>query len=79
MRVDWREPVDMLFIDTDHTFDHTLMELKKYEPLTVKLVIMHDSVHTHAVREAAAEYFDSRPGYRIYEYVNNNGLLVIFR
>ena len=78
MKADWTEQVDMLFIDTDHTYSHTLAELQKYEPLTAKLVVMHDVVHDPPVKFAAMEYFAGK-NCRIYEYLNNNGLLVVFK
>ena len=79
----WRiDAIDMLFIDTDHEYNHTLAELMKFEPLVRPggIIAMHDSVHDPPVRRAAMDYFrDGKSDTRIYEYLNNNGLLVIFR
>jgi predicted O-methyltransferase YrrM len=81
MATEWIQPVDMLFVDTDHTFGHTLAELRKFEPFVSGhgVVVMHDSVHAPAVRDAAMHYFSGRTDVRIYEYINNNGLLVVCR
>jgi predicted O-methyltransferase YrrM len=39
---------DVLFIDTDHGYDHTLAELRRYVPLVAEggVVLMHDTLLT---------------------------------
>jgi predicted O-methyltransferase YrrM len=80
----WSDPIDHLFIDTSHEYDHTLSELQKFEPLVVGggVITMHDSVSCPPVKRAAYDYFRKRLADRsvwMMEYPNNNGLLVIFK
>lgn len=73
----WELPIDHLFIDTLHTYKHTLKELHKYEPYVSKggIISMHDLTSCIGVSRAAQEYF-SRRDVRIYQYFNCNGLIV---
>jgi predicted O-methyltransferase YrrM len=74
-------PIDHLFIDTSHTFDHTLSELRKYEPLvrTGGLITLHDTVSFPPVLKAIDSYVESRDDLHLYHYFNCNGLAVIFK
>jgi cephalosporin hydroxylase len=44
---------DILFIDTAHTYEHTLAELRRYVPVVAEggVVLMHDTLLTWAERE----------------------------
>ncbi len=77
MDIDWKEPVDMLFIDTSHAYDHTLAELRKFEPLARRFVIMHDTVSNPPVKQAINEYFQDRNDVKMVFKANCNGLAVI--
>ncbi len=81
LKIDWRRRIDHLFIDTYHTFDHTLEELKKYEPYVRRggIVTLHDIVTWPGVLQAAKKYAEKRPGLRLYKYFNNNGLAIIYK
>jgi predicted O-methyltransferase YrrM len=81
LAVQWNKAVDHLFIDTSHTLDHTMNELKKYEPYVRHggIITMHDSVACPEVKEAVLTYLRVRDGLRMYEYINNNGLIVLFK
>lgn len=80
-------PIDHLFIDSSHEYDATLEELKRLEPLVTTVITMHDSISVyhnderdrHDVRNAVFSYFRGREDVRMYEYLNNNGLFVIFK
>lgn len=52
-------PVDILFIDTSHTYEHTLAELRAYVPLVRPggLVLAHDTGSYPDVARALDEYF----------------------
>jgi predicted O-methyltransferase YrrM len=81
LELSWDAPIDHLFIDTSHTFEHTVEELKKFEPF-VKVggvVTLHDSVTYPEVRRAVLEYTSGRRDLRVYEFLNNNGLLAVFK
>jgi predicted O-methyltransferase YrrM len=77
----WDAPIDHLFIDTSHTFEHTVKELKKFEPFVKPggVITLHDSVTYPEVRRAVMEYAGGRSDLHIYEFLNNNGLLVVFK
>jgi len=81
LKVKWEKPIDLLFIDTSHTYDHTLNEMRKFEPHVRNggVIIMHDIVTYVEVLHAINEYLFNRIDLRLYTYFNNNGLAVIFK
>jgi predicted O-methyltransferase YrrM len=81
LNIQWEKPIDHLFIDTSHTFEHTLEELKKFEPYVRKggIIIMHDIVAYPEMMRAINNYIGNRTDLCIYKYFNNNGLAVIFK
>ena len=57
-------PYDIVFIDTSHTYDHTLAELKRFSPMVRPggYLIMHD-IDYPPVYEALIEFFcNNAPG-----------------
>lgn len=53
---------DVLFIDTDHTYDHTLAELRRFVPTVAEggVILMHDTLLTWDHREyRVAEALDT--------------------
>lgn len=44
-RYPWKRQVDVVWLDSDHTPDHLLIELKKYTPFAKHLVCGHDYGH----------------------------------
>ena len=81
LEVSWNRKIDFLFIDTSHTYEQTLKELVRFEPFVKSggIIAMHDSVLCPGVKKAVKEYAENKPNLRIYEYVNNNGLFLIFK
>ena len=79
--VEWDSPIDHLFVDTTHLYDQTLKELQKFEPHVKSggIITMHDIVLYPDVKKAIVNYFKGRSDFRLYEYINNNGLAVIFK
>lgn len=77
----WVQELDMLFIDTSHVYEHTVGELRKFEPWVRDggVIVMHDPISFPGVLRAATELVAGRPDLRLYKYVHNNGLLVIFK
>ena len=77
--LEWNEPIDHLFIDTSHTFDHTVAELEKFEPLVRKggVITMHDIILYPEVMSAINYYLKKRKELRLYKYFNNNGLAIL--
>ncbi len=81
LKVKWDKSIDHLFIDTSHMFEHTLKELQKYEPY-VKIggvITLHDIISFPEVMAAISNYTRNRRDLRVYNYLHNNGLTVIFK
>ena len=76
----WEIPIDYLHIDTDHTYDQVIQELKKYEPLVTHggFITFHD-IYIKGVSDAIEEYFKNRNDIKKIRYFNNNGLMIIFK
>jgi len=81
LQVKWEKPIDHLFIDTTHEFQHTLKELQKYEPYVREggIITLHDIILFPSVMKAINEHLRSRNDLRLYRYFHNNGLAVIFK
>ncbi len=49
MEVEWNKPVDFFFLDSGHTYDLTLAELRKYTPFVKSggFICMHDTGEYH--------------------------------
>ena len=79
LRVEWNQPIDHLFIDTSHTYEHTIAELTKYEPFvrSCGLITLHDIVSWPNVLSAITQYIHGRKDIKFYKYFNNNGLGVL--
>jgi len=47
--VEWNKPIDILFIDGDHTYEGVKSDYEKYEPFVKQggLIFMHDITHKH--------------------------------
>jgi predicted O-methyltransferase YrrM len=81
LQMNWNLNIDHLFIDTSHRYEHTLKELQKYEPLVRPggIITLHDIVSFPDVMLAILEYTRDRKDLRIYKFLHNNGLAVIFK
>ena len=81
LQVDWRLPIDFLFVDTSHAFEQTFKELERFEPHIVDggIIVMHDIVTYPTCHDAIMQYIDGRADLRLYRYLNNNGLAIIFK
>lgn len=81
LEVKWDRPIDHLFIDTVHTYEHAIGELKKYEHYVSRggLITLHDIVTWPGVTQAINVYLKTRTDLKQYRYFNNNGLAVIFK
>jgi cephalosporin hydroxylase len=80
MDFDINFPIDVLFIDSSHTYPHTLLELEKYSPwLTSRgVILMHDTVTCPPVARSIKEFLEKHPNeYSYFNYTNNHGLAVL--
>lgn len=79
--ITWKAPdsIDLLFIDTSHTYAQTLAELKKYEQFVKPggFIILHDINSFPPVAEAIHDHFAGRDDIVMYEWYNDDGLMVI--
>lgn len=78
--IEWKERIDFLYIDTSHTYDHTLKELQKYEPLVNSggVIVFHD-IFEIDVSNAIEKYFGERKDYQYIRYFNNNSLGIVLK
>lgn len=79
----WNKPIDHLFIDTIHTFDHTLMELREWGGWVKQggIITLHD-VYEDGVKsevwDAIEHYIEENPGkydFKVFEKSHGLGLL----
>ena len=79
--LDFNEPIDILFIDTSHTHEHTLFELEKFSPLVKPkgIIFLHDTMLSGAgVMSAIEEFLRRNPDkWKFNNYPNCNGLGVL--
>lgn len=77
--LNWHKPIDLLFIDTSHIYEHTLVELEKYVPC-VKIggiVILHDT-EVEGEMKAINDYIEKEKNLKwIENRINNHGLGVL--
>ncbi len=74
------EPTDLLFVDTDHTYDQCSKELKQHANKVKKYIIFHDTVlfGPNELLKAIDEFIKDNPNWVRHEvYSNNNGLTVL--
>lgn len=81
LEIKWERKIDFLFIDTSHTYEQTFCELSKFEPMVEVggIIVLHDSVSCSGVIQAIVDYIQGKPDLSVYEYLNNNGLCVVFK
>lgn len=80
LQIDWKEPIDHLFIDTSHTYDQTLAELQKFVKYVRPggIVSLHDIISHPEVLSAIQEYIKDKHNIKFYKYFNNSGLGILW-
>jgi hypothetical protein len=74
------EPTDLLFIDTNHTYEQCSKELKLHAHKVKKYLIFHDTATCSEVVKAINEFIEANKEWKIKEILtNNNGLTVLER
>jgi len=74
-KYEWDRQIDVLSIDSSHTYEDTKYEVERYWPLVKSggLILMHDyNVPTVGVKEAVDEYMNIHKEYTILETNNEN-------
>jgi hypothetical protein len=74
------EETDLLFIDTDHTYNQLSQELKIHGNKARKYIIFHDTVTFPDLNRAIDEFLLVNSHWKVlHHYVNNNGLKILER
>lgn len=74
------EETDLLFIDTNHTYDQCIKELKQHGKKVKKYLIFHDTTLCVELNKAINEYLELDKTWKIKEvFTNNNGLTILER
>jgi hypothetical protein len=74
------ENTDLLFIDTDHTYDQCSKELQMHAHKVRKYLIFHDTNLVKDLNRAISEFIEANKEWKIKEVLtNNNGLTVLER
>ena len=83
------EETDLLFLDTDHTYQQVSGELKLHGNKSRKYIIFHDTVSFGeggfqgdeiGIIKAIEEFLQQNPNWSLFEhYTNNNGLTILKR
>jgi len=78
--LEWDKEIDFLYIDTSHTYNHTMNELRKYEPLVNSggTIVFHD-IFEEEVSKAISDYFKNRKDFKYVRYFNNNSLGILLK
>lgn len=73
-------PHDLLFIDTEHTYEHLSRELARHAPQVSRTIALHDTTtFARELRPAIHELIASGPWRVAREWTNNNGLMILER
>ena len=81
--LEWSKELDLLFIDSDHTYQQLKNELIKFVPFVKRdgFIIIHDINHDlykDELNRAIYDYFIERKGeFEFYKFYHNSGLMVI--
>lgn len=75
------DPCDMIFFDTDHTYEQLSAELRLHGNKASKYLVFHDTVsYEKALMPAINEFLAANEHWEVKKhYRNNNGLLVLER
>lgn len=74
------QPIDLLFIDTLHTYGQMQAELAKYGPMVRSggWIVVHDYVAFPGLTQAIYEYVEkNKAKFHFYPFANQNGLALI--
>ena len=89
LEYEWNTPIDLLFIDTCHLYEHTLAELNKYCPYIkyTKHILLHDTLldgyptdvanGVFGVLKATKKFLSENPDWGFYETGVKCGLGVL--
>ena len=71
---------DLLFIDTEHTYEHLTTELTRHCNRVTRRIALHDTVFAPELLQAANDFVAENSEWQILQhYDNNNGLTILER
>jgi hypothetical protein len=74
------EETDLLFIDTEHTYEQCAKELKMHGHKVKKYLMFHDTTLCLELNKAIEEFLNNNTNWKIKEiFNNNNGLTILER
>lgn len=73
------DKTDLLFIDTDHTYEQLKAELKRHSDKVKKYIVLHDTVSCPEMLPAIDEWLEKGVWKLHAHYQNNNGVSVYSR
>ena len=72
------EQTDLLFIDTDHTYEQCSKELKMHGHKVNKYLMFHDTTLCVELNKAIEEFLKENQNWKVKEiFTNNNGLTIL--
>lgn len=71
------EQTDLLFIDTDHTYEHLKKELSLHHSKVNKYIICHDTIAFSNMFPAITEFLDQHKEWNVKEHLTNYPGLII--
>lgn len=66
------DPVDLLYIDTLHRYDHLIKELNLHGNKVKKYIVCHDTFAQKGLHQACEEWVQKNPEWKIKEYCKVN-------
>ena len=79
----WENPIDFLFLDTSHTYEHTKEELNSWTTYIKAggVLAMHDTNHTDPIskgcRIALEEFLEENKNYKAIHFPNRFGFSIL--
>jgi len=71
--------VDMIFIDTSHTYEHTLMELEKFSGKALHWIFLHDTISNPEVTQAIEIFLQNDIKWAWAEWKHRFGMGLLMR
>lgn len=74
------QKTDLLFIDTEHTYEQALCEMILHSKNVSKYIVLHDTGWENGVKEAVHDFIKINSNWCVHKvYHNNNGLTILRR
>lgn len=74
----WSEPIDILFIDTEHTYEQVLLELNGFAKHVTGAILLHDILSFPDVERAILDWLKENPNWTYLPYRERFGMGVLW-